>query len=162
MKTKDYIRIGLSWALVLALCVGIFLLSAQNAEESAELSSTAVSPLFVFLTNLFGDFGHTVLRKIAHFSQFALLSFLCYNAFYQTRKKKRLSAVLPVALSILYAVSDEIHQIFVPGRACELFDMGIDALGCLTGGLCFFLLVRILLSIRKKRNTKSASHGGTK
>lgn len=162
MKTKTILRIVFSWLLVLALCVGIFLLSAQNAEQSANLSANAVTPLFRLLTRMFGENGHVILRKIAHFSQFALLSFLLYNAFYQTRKTKRLSPVLPLLCGVLYAVSDEVHQIFVPGRACMLMDMGIDSLGCLLGILCFFLLVRILSVIGKKRNKKSAIPGGTK
>ena len=47
----------------------------------------------------------------------------------------------------LYAVTDEIHQTFVPGRSCELRDMGIDSCGVLTGALAVSLV--ILLKERK-------------
>ena len=39
----------------------------------------------------------------------------------------------PLALSLAYGVSDELHQFFVPGRHCELFDVGCDLLGASLG-----------------------------
>ena len=42
----------------------------------------------------------------------------------------------------LYAVTDEIHQSFVPGRSCELRDMGIDSCGVLAGVLVVSFLMR--------------------
>ena len=44
--------------------------------------------------------------------------------------------LITIAICFLYAVSDEIHQYFVPGRACRLFDVLID-----TSGSAFFCLV---------------------
>jgi VanZ family protein len=47
--------------------------------------------------------------------------------------------VVPWLLSSLYAVTDEIHQAFVPERACALMDVGIDSAGALFG--CLLVLV---------------------
>ncbi len=56
--------------------------------------------------------------------------------------------------AVLYSVSDEIHQYFVPGRACRIFDVGVDSLGALTGILAFVLAVVIINSavLRHREN----------
>ena len=46
-------------------------------------------------------------------------------------------------LAVLYAVTDELHQIFIPGRACRFFDVCVDAAGALAG-IVFCLLVAFL------------------
>ncbi|MEX2210401.1 MAG: VanZ family protein [Gaiellaceae bacterium] len=65
-----------------------------------------------------------VLRKLAHFAEYAVLGFLLVRA----------SAALPAfALGVLYAVSDEFHQSFVAGREGAARDVAIDAAGVLAG-----------------------------
>ena len=153
---KRTIVLILSWAMVLACAVCIFQFSSQSGADSAQLSGSvmAAGPLSRILTTLFGEQGHNVLRKFAHFFIYAALMFLTYHALYRTRRRRRLSAVLPFVLCALYAVSDEIHQIFVPERACRIFDVGVDLLGCAVGGLCFYVLATLCLYISKKRKKK--------
>jgi VanZ family protein len=62
-----------------------------------------------------------VLRKIAHAAEFAVLGFLLHRAL------RRVGWAL--ALGIAYAVSDEVHQHFVPGRQGSAVDVLIDAVG---------------------------------
>ena len=152
MKRK--IGIILSWLFVLLCCIGIFLFSAQNGMDSAALSGEVMGPFARILTLLFGEAGHNVFRKFAHFFIYMVLMFFLYHAFYRTRKNRRLSALLPYALCILYAVSDEVHQYFVPERACRLFDVGVDALGAAAGGLCFYLLAKLCLHVSQKRSMR--------
>ena len=45
-------------------------------------------------------------------------------------------------IGALYSVTDEVHQYFVPGRSCELRDMGIDSCGVLAGVLIVMLVLR--------------------
>jgi VanZ family protein len=142
----------LSWTLVALCAVCIFLFSAQTGAESADISGEVMGPFVRILTMLFGDQAHNVVRKFAHFFIFAALMFFTYHALYRTRKTRRLSAVLPFVLCVLYAVSDEVHQLFVPERACRIFDVGVDALGCVVGGLCFYFAAIICLHI--SQNTK--------
>lgn len=66
-----------------------------------------------------------VLRKIAHAAEYALLGALL------TRATGR--AGLAFALGTLYAVSDELHQSFVPGRVGSPLDVAIDAVGIAIG-----------------------------
>jgi VanZ family protein len=66
-----------------------------------------------------------VLRKLAHAAEFAVLGFLLLRAV------RRDGAAL--ALGIAYAVSDEVHQHFVPGRAGSPLDVLIDVAGVAVG-----------------------------
>jgi hypothetical protein len=66
-----------------------------------------------------------VLRKIGHAGEFAVLGALLARA---------LRALWPALLvGVLYAVSDELHQVFVPGRAGSPLDVAIDAVGVALG-----------------------------
>ncbi len=77
-----------------------------------------------------------VLRKLAHATEYAVLGFLLLRAL-----ERELPAVLA---GVAYAVSDEIHQHFVPGRHAALYDLAIDALGVLVG----VYAVRRVLALR--------------
>jgi VanZ family protein len=68
-----------------------------------------------------------VLRKLAHMAEYAVLGALLLRA---TGR-----AGLAVALGTAYAVSDEVHQLFVPGRAGSPVDVAIDAVGVAVGVL---------------------------
>ena len=63
-----------------------------------------------------------IAKKIAHVSEFAILFALVYRA---AGGKWQLTFLL----AMLYAVSDEIHQSFVPGRTAALYDLGFDLTG---------------------------------
>jgi VanZ family protein len=67
----------------------------------------------------------TVLRKIAHTAEYAVLGALLVRA---TR-----NVGLAFALATLYAVSDEVHQTFVRGRHGSPVDVAIDAVGVVAG-----------------------------
>jgi VanZ family protein len=74
-----------------------------------------------------------VLRKLAHAAEYAVLGALLLRA---------LRRPLPAfALAVLYAVSDEVHQTFVPGREGALLDVVVDAAGVAAGVLAWKALV---------------------
>jgi len=68
-----------------------------------------------------------LLRKLAHAGEYAILGALLVRAL------RRPGAA--VALGVLYAVSDEVHQSFVAGRMGSALDVGIDAVGVVCGVL---------------------------
>ncbi len=70
-----------------------------------------------------------ILRKLAHISEYAILTFLLIRALsnYQLSKKKII--LWSVFLAILYAVSDEYHQTFIFGREGTIRDVLIDSAG---------------------------------
>ena len=80
-------------------------------------------------TNLEYDF---FLRKIAHILEYLILTFFLYRALKGSFNLNALRLfVYPFALSFIYAMSDEIHQYFVPGRSCSFKDVLIDTVGIL-------------------------------
>ena len=75
-----------------------------------------------------------VLRKLAHITEFAILTFLYYRAINKNNKPKKFNNHFwPIFLTLVFAISDEIHQHFVPGRFCSLKDILIDSVGILIG-----------------------------
>ena len=123
-----------SWAAV-AVCMGIiFYLSAENGTESSGTSSWLLLLLKLPVSEAF-------LRTAAHFLEFTGLAVLLYNALYQTRSKTM--PFLSFAIASAYAVTDEIHQLFVDGRACSIFDWFIDSLGAASGIAVLCVIVYI-------------------
>lgn len=61
----------------------------------------------------------------------------------------RQKALLASALCMLYAAGDEFHQYFVPGRAAQLSDVAIDAMGFLP---CVAAVYLVLWAVRRLRN----------
>ena len=145
MSKKRKILSAVLLVLTLALCVVIFSLSSQTAYESSIQSGGLIE----LIQKLFGvEFTDFVIRKFAHASEFALLGFISAAAVgVYTLDIKKL--YISVIFSVLYAVSDEIHQIFVEGRACQFRDMCIDTAGVILGTavIAFFIYL-----YNKKRN----------
>ena len=76
-----------------------------------------------------------LLRKLAHVLEYAVLAFLSARAFEGDGRKA-------VLLSILYAVSDELHQALVPLREARVLDVFIDAAGSFPGAWIWSRLAR--------------------
>jgi VanZ family protein len=74
--------------------------------------------------------------KLVHGAVYAVLGGLLWRALARTTTFNRLPLVaVTVALATLYGASDELHQLFVPGRMCDVADAVADAVGALTGSL---------------------------
>lgn len=139
---KEKALIVISWVLV-AICMGvIFYFSSQNADSSALLSDEFKS--------FFGlKAGIRLIRKCAHFLEFTGLSVLIFNALYRSCKK--LKPMLTFLLTAAYAVTDELHQLFVEGRACRMFDVFVDCLGALAGITALYVLMEIYRLLKARR-----------
>lgn len=125
----------------------IFFMSSKDAASSTGDSSRVGNGICKVLIRGFDELStadqdaivvdlQTPIRKSAHFIEYTVLGVLCFNAF-----KPAAAAAL---IASLYAVSDEIHQLFVPGRSCELRDMIIDIAGISFGILLIMLFKKIL------------------
>jgi VanZ family protein len=77
---------------------------------------------------------YLVLSKLAHAVEFAVLGLLLARALGR--------AGLALAFGALYALSDEIHQSFVPGRYASPLDVLVDSAGVAVGVLCWLLLTQ--------------------
>jgi len=81
-----------------------------------------------------------LLRKIAHITEYFILTFFLYRAISGSFKMDVFRLFFyPAALALAYAVLDEIHQRFVVGRNCAIQDVLIDAAGI----ICFYMVIRI-------------------
>lgn len=100
----------------------IFLMSSFDATESANQSN--------FIVN--------IIRKLAHFTEYLILGFLTINMLNKNDISKKY--LISILICLIYATSDEIHQLFVPGRACQLRDILIDSIGSITGVYLYKLI----------------------
>jgi len=135
----------LSWTAVLMWLVLIFSLSAQPAEQSDELSKKVTEVIIETVDrvvpletdekptiDLVERFNHIV-RKYAHFSAYLVLGLLIMNALRRSGVRGFKAFMFSLLFCILYAVSDEIHQLFVPGRGAQVTDVLIDGAGSIVG-----------------------------
>ena len=85
---------------------------------------------------------HHVVRKGAHFAEYAVLGMTVVYAFGERLKKAK--KIIPVALGIcaFYAATDEFHQYFVANRVGSVSDVLLDSAGALTGIVIFLLITR--------------------
>jgi VanZ family protein len=91
----------------------------------------------------FGSFSSpfTYFDKLAHVGEYGVLSLLLYRAFINTTGSlcRRHPVMLSILFSVLYGLSDEIHQMFVPMRKAELADLLADSAGVGLFYLCLFV-----------------------
>ncbi len=137
----------------------IFSFSMETGTESASSSGGFIRTLLETFDRGFSDLPYAeqhmkiesfsyFVRKAAHFSVFGMLGILVTSAVSTYGLGLRKTAWVSLAVCALYAVSDEVHQYFVPGRACMVRDMLID-----TGGACCGIAAVCLLMymVRQKK-----------
>lgn len=128
MRQRDQVKVHLLITILIMLF--IFWQSAMPAAVSELESGSIVSRLAEWL-KADEDLVSFIVRKSAHFTEFLILGLSLFLTVRDLRK--RASFWIPWAIGAAYAVSDEVHQYFVPGRSCEVRDMIIDACGVLVG-----------------------------
>ena len=134
-------RKALRWVLVAAMAVFIFYMSSRTAGElNTGFLSQMKHMLNAWLFSSLGIAGDPA-STIAHFCEYLLLGALLVNAL---RSHMSLSRALVVAIvcASAYGVTDEIHQIFVEGRYCDVFDWLTDTAGATLGAVLFRVLHR--------------------
>lgn len=147
---------------VVAWMIVIFSMSHQEAKQSSELSTSTTQKIFERLHPTFNELPEekkqklvktteTAVRKTAHMSEYFVLSALIIIAllFNNITHKKR--ALLAIALCCAYAVTDEIHQIFIDGRSCKVTDILIDTFGA---ALCAVIYLMIVYIVKKHKKRK--------
>lgn len=147
-------------AAVIGCACAIFMLSSQEATVSSKTSSGFIKAVlyFVFGKNADAAFVqkltaalHTAVRKAAHFCIYAALGFFTAQLAVQYKIKIKQAVLRAVLFSGAYAVTDELHQYFVPGRSCELRDVCIDTLGAFFGAVVAAALITIIKNLKNKR-----------
>lgn len=142
----------LYWILVVIWMIVIFYFSSQPGGVSDSFSKNITEVIVNFIANIINipidiaqqylySLNH-IIRKIAHFTEYLILALLVINAFRESGVKKFKLYLYSFLLCILYAISDEFHQLFVPGRAGQLKDVLIDSLGSICGIYMHYLKYR--------------------
>ena len=116
----------------------VFISFASSGNFSAGNTSRIIGPLILWLFPRTSPETlaviHFITRKIAHFTEYAILGFLAARAF-RTSPRPAISQrwfLICVTLIVVYALMDEYHQSFVPSRTASVWDSFIDMAGGLT------------------------------
>ncbi len=130
MRTRAAIRL---WFPLVLWMGAIFYLSAQPSDSLPDVGAWDL-----------------LLKKGAHFTAYAILAWLAYRVC-EGRKRPFLLAFF---IAVLYAVSDEYHQTFVPGRNGNGWDVLIDSAGAFVG---LIILARLKLKSKQKKPAMTMS-----
>ena len=139
--------------IVAAIMAFIFFQSALPADLSSRESGRVVDLLVRLFQGILPIDRQTmvfIVRKGAHFAEYTILGGFLVPAVTEVMTvdktpvpdSVRSIRIISWLVGTLYAVTDEVHQYFVPGRSCELRDIGIDSCGVLAGVLVVSLLMR--------------------
>lgn len=88
-------------------------------------------------------------RKGAHIAEFFILTILLANLLLKKYPTVKGGFLVASLLSLLYAVLDEVHQLFVFGREGKITDVGFDSLGIILALLTFWIFIKIRKKIKK-------------
>jgi len=162
LKNKNMTAIT-SWIAVILWMILIFILSAQPAAQSSGLSKKVTEiiieivhqwiPLDIessTMLDLASKYNHTV-RKLAHFFAYFILAILVMNATIKSGVRGAKGIIIALLICVFYAISDEVHQLFVPGRGGQVKDVLIDSAGASFGVVIYISMNSIVnrLKIRK-------------
>ena len=146
--------------MIIINCIIIFRFSSEQSEKSDKTSGRVVNAIIELnpkTRNLSQEEKEkkkeeivVPVRKTAHFTVYTSLGiwlYLCAKTFEGKNKNKIL---ISIALAFLYACSDEIHQVFVPGRSGDLRDVCIDTCGAMFGILIVMAITGLIVNVQKK------------
>lgn len=152
---RTWVRI-LTTVLTIAMMLIIFLFSMENAENSDRRSGvftnaviSLIRPEYPHLSQeeqqkIYDDIS-LIVRKCAHFAEYAIFGLMlrfCLESWFG----QRFRSVYPLSLisfagSVIYACTDELHQLMIDGRSGQFTDVLVDSCGALSGIILGTLLI---------------------
>ncbi len=151
--------------LTVAVMVTIFILSAENAEESSKTSGSMTkvavkiidkdySKRSLYRQREIWNTASFIVRKLAHFTIYTALGF-CASMTAGKRKLISLKSLFVIVFGFLYAFSDELHQTMSEGRSCEFRDMMIDTSGAALGMMLSLIVMCIVCHFINRHKKES-------
>ena len=132
----------------------IFNFSAQDGEISGSLSKKVTEIIVNIVSKIktidlatkvrYIEKLHPIVRKLAHFGVYTVVGFSVMGFMCTFDMKNIFKLLISFAVGVTYAVTDEVHQYFIPGRNASIIDVGIDSLGVLTG---IFILITLIVFV---------------
>jgi VanZ family protein len=146
------------WMLIVVWCGLIYFMSSINSYESSNQSLFVARLFNRWIGQVLGPHAfavtETAVRKTAHFFEYLVLGSLLFMGFLDRARIAR-TVLLVFIAGIFFAVSDELHQCFVPGRTMRFVDCIIDTMGIGTA-VCALLLVGKKATVRRKKQTSKS------
>lgn len=152
----------LAWIPAVLAMIMIFLFSTENGKESSGLSGSLTKSIVESVVHAVDlsvtseqeehiiESIHTPVRKAGHLSEYTLLGItIAFALTFCHRLLGKQLYLRSILICILYASSDEIHQLFIPGRSGMVTDVGIDTIGAVFGILIFTIFYRHLKNNKK-------------
>ena len=151
---QDKFKKIISIIVLILWCILIFYLSNRNGTLSGNDSLVVVNFLGDFGLKLESILGINItylIRKLAHIYLYFVLYIFAFNSLNNFNFKKK--NIISFLFSFFYAISDEIHQMFILERSASIIDIFIDTLGIILGFL-FLKIVYFLILKGKKKEKK--------
>ena len=138
----------------------IFNFSSQNGRKSTNTSDVVTSMVVNVTTSVTNknvsreevkkrvEDSTFLVRKMAHFTEYLILGILVLQLLSDYTKINKRMLIVSLIICYLYAVSDEVHQIFIPGRTAKVLDTFIDGAGSLVGITIYSIYQRNVLKCR--------------
>lgn len=151
----------LLWCAVFFMSIQIFGFSSRTATESSN-DSAKIAHSIVDVINRFVDIDdkqkedvfsvvHFTIRKCAHLAEYAVLTTLTFFLARSYGLKNSICTIISLGYCFLFAVSDEIHQLFIEGRSGEVRDVFIDFCGGAIANVCIAIAFKIKSKIFDKK-----------
>ena len=164
-KYNKYIR----WIPFILVYIFTFMMSHIPAVESSQLSGTISDGIIKIFLDQFnisdvivGNIEYMV-RKFAHVFEYCLLALTFSYAYYwgvKAERKRPKYELVTLLFCIICAISDEVHQLSIPGRSGEVKDVLIDGIGIVLGIVIYTCGVKITTAIDKKRSIIELKNAG--
>lgn len=146
------------WILIAGWMLVIFLFSSQNGDESSKLSQGFLRKCILWflpdhMNGATVDTLEYIVRKCAHMTEYAVLGILISIQFrlYRFFEKEWKTISAAIFFVMMYAATDEIHQLFIGGRSGRFTDVLIDTCGGMIGALAVYFTCK-LKNLRKSEN----------
>lgn len=160
---KKYIKI-IFGILVFIWMIAVFKFSNEPADTSTNTSGNTIKAIINIFPNIRNMEENEkeqivsnlqpIVRKLAHFSIYTLGGILIYNFINTYDIKNKRKMIYSFIIGGVYSITDELHQLFIPGRSGEIRDVCIDLCGVILGILIMIFLIRLIENWRNKSKNK--------
>lgn len=121
----------------------IFYFSHQPSNVSTHMSDGIIDKTIIKIYRTLPNYSSSnesvvkrvftpIVRKSAHAIEYFILGILIINLLYVYNINNKI-ILLSLFVCFIYACSDEVHQLFIIGRSCQLIDILLDSLGGFLG-----------------------------
>lgn len=164
-KSRPFVRL-LARMLTISLLIGwmgvIFTYSDQPGDESGRTSGHAAQTICKTVNNVFhlnwtedelmanAERIDYPIRKLAHMTEYGILACFAFFAIIAWPIRGKKLYWLPLLWSFVYAITDEVHQLFVEGRSGKATDVLVDTAGAAIALLIVMLIYKLVMRKRNK------------